>query len=60
MSIDEREIEEIRKEIPKQIQDEWIRVENSFKNEDGTYIDFIELDELLFKIIKFYRKSNKR
>ena len=57
MEVDRKEIEEICKEIPQELQKKWISVENSFKNEDGTYVDFTELDEVLVKIIQFYRKK---
>ena len=57
MKIQEKQLEEIRKEIPKELQDKWVSVQNSFKNEDGSFVDFTELDELLFQIIQFYRKK---
>ena len=55
--VSEKELEELRKELPQELQDEWVKVQNSFKNEDGSYMDFTELDEILFKIIQFYRKK---
>ena len=58
MKISEETLEEIRKEIPKKLQDNWVGVQNSFKNEDGTFMDFTELDEVLFQIIQFYRGKN--
>ena len=58
MDISDETLEEIRKELPKELQDKWVKVENSFKDEDGLHIDFTELDEVLFEIIQFYRKKN--
>lgn len=57
MEVSEKTLEEIRKEIPKELQDEWVKVQNSFKNDDGSYVDFTEIDKILFKIIQFYRKK---
>lgn len=53
----EKQLEEIRKELPDELQHKWTEVKNSFKDEGGNVFDFTELDEVLFDIIQFYRKK---
>ncbi len=55
--VTDKQIEEIRKEIPKDLQERYVKVQNSFKDEEGLHIDFTELDLILFEIIQFYRKE---
>jgi len=59
-NVSDEELNLIRKNIPKDIQNRIIKFENSLKNKDGTYVDTSKLDMAIYDLINYINPKASR